>query len=134
MQKNKNKLPKCHLNDARADDKQVFSFHPKNETMKVYISGPMTGLEDLNFPAFYAAEERLLSEGFKVLNPAREDDKTKHLGITDDWVREDYLRRDLILMLNNCDAIYLLKGWEDSWGANLELHNAEQLQFDIMYE
>ena len=102
--------------------------------MKIYISGPMTGLEDLNFPAFYAAEERLVSEGFKVLNPAREDDKTKHLGITDDWVREDYLRRDLTLMLNNCDVIYLLKGWEGSWGAQLELYVASELQFDIMYE
>ena len=39
MQKNKTKLPKCHLNDARADDKQVFLFHsPKGGIIYVMMS------------------------------------------------------------------------------------------------
>lgn len=33
---------------------------------KIYISGPMTGLLDLNFPAFHAETMRLRSLGYGV--------------------------------------------------------------------
>lgn len=36
----------------------------------IYISGPMSGIENLNFPAFNAAAERLRGCGLKVINPA----------------------------------------------------------------
>jgi hypothetical protein len=36
----------------------------------IYISGPMSGLPNLNFPAFYAAQAKLEAEGYKVVNPA----------------------------------------------------------------
>src|SRR5690606_26470176 len=40
-------------------------------TMKrIYIAGPMTGLPDLNFPAFHAEAARLRSRGVDVVNPA----------------------------------------------------------------
>ena len=38
--------------------------------MRIYISGPMTGKHDFNYPAFNAAAKRLRSEGHFVINPA----------------------------------------------------------------
>jgi hypothetical protein len=38
--------------------------------MIIYISGPMTGYPDLNFPAFHLAASVLRSEGFTVISPA----------------------------------------------------------------
>lgn len=37
-------------------------------------------------------------------------------------------------ILRRCDAIYLLKGWEKSKGANAELDEAIKLGKDIYYE
>ena len=36
----------------------------------IYISGPMTGLPELNFPAFHRAEALLRAEGWQTVNPA----------------------------------------------------------------
>ncbi len=38
--------------------------------MKVYISDPMTGIKDDNFPTFSAAARALRSVGYEVVNPA----------------------------------------------------------------
>lgn len=47
-----------------------------------YISGPMSGLPELNYPAFFAAEDRVKDQYSKVLNPARLAlDKGLHFGL-----------------------------------------------------
>lgn len=87
--------------------------------MKVYISGPMTGYVDHNFPAFHAAADHLRGKGYEVVNPAEMDDPSathEELAAIPHWW---YLRRD-IRALMDCDAIYLLPGWRWSKGANLE--------------
>lgn len=38
--------------------------------MKLYIAGPMTGLPDLDFPAFHEAAAKLRAQGHEVINPA----------------------------------------------------------------
>lgn len=87
---------------------------------RIYISGPMTGHEDHNFPAFHAAAERFRKAGWEVANPAENFD-----GRTD-LPREAYLRADMT-MLAQCDAIALLPGWERSAGATLETVLAKEL-------
>jgi len=42
-----------------------------------YISGPMTGLPEHNFPAFNAAAAYYRERGFEVINPAEMDDQTQ---------------------------------------------------------
>ena len=37
---------------------------------RLYLAGPMTGIEDLNFPAFHAEAARLRALGYTVINPA----------------------------------------------------------------
>lgn len=86
---------------------------------RVYIAGPMTGLPDLNFPAFHLEAARLRALGFEVVNPA-EINPDPAAG----WAQ--CLREDLAELLK-CDAIALLPGWERSRGATLEHHIATAL-------
>lgn len=92
---------------------------------RVYLSGPMTGLPDLNFPAFNAAAARLRADGLRVVNPAE-----INLGAQLTW--EQCMRAD-IKALCDCDAIVLLPGWEASKGAHLELHIAHRLGMGVEF-
>lgn len=90
---------------------------------RIYISGPMTGLPECNFPAFHAAANALRARGYAVENPAEINTATDG-----DW--HIYLRAD-IKALCDCDALVLLPGWERSQGAHLELHIAHRLGLEI---
>lgn len=89
----------------------------------VYVSGAMTGLPDHNFPAFHAAAGALRSMGHTVYNPAER-------GIIEGYSWEAYLRVD-ILDLMNCNAIFMLDGWQHSRGARLELSIAAELGMEV---
>lgn len=90
---------------------------------RVYLSGPMTGLPDNNFPAFHAWAARLREQGFDVVSPA----EIQEAGIWEMCLRAD------IRELCTCDAIALMPGWEPSKGANLELHLAHRLGMEVMH-
>jgi hypothetical protein len=94
-------------------------------TDRIYVAGPMTGIEDFNFPAFNAAADLLRCGGWTVENPAEH-------GIVDgaDWA--DYLAYDLT-RLGLCGAIYLLPGWENSKGAQLEVLVAQRLGMEVIH-
>lgn len=81
------------------------------EPSKVFISGPMTGYEEYNRPAFIEAEKKLKAAGFTVVNPAT-------FGI-DDLSRAEIARIDLNALLS-CNYIYQLDGWDKSKGASAE--------------
>lgn len=90
---------------------------------RVYLSGPMAGIPNNNFPAFMEFAARLRAEGFEVVNPAELQDAGS-------W--EQCLRNDLREMVT-CDAIALMPGWEKSRGANLELHVAHRIGMDVLH-
>jgi len=94
--------------------------HPK----RIYIAGPMTGLPELNFPAFHAAAARLREAGWEAVNPA------ENFGGRTDMPRETYLRADVIL-LAQCEAVAMLPGWQESRGAKLEYLLARELGMPI---
>lgn len=82
--------------------------------MKVYISGRMAGLPaDRVQKHFAEAQEYLTREGFIVMNP-------DCLRMCPGFDYDDYMSID-IAMLQRCDAIYMLVGWEESNGAKKEL-------------
>ena len=87
--------------------------------MRVYLSGPMSGLPDLNFPAFHAEAARLRALGHDVVSPAEVNPDHSM-----PW--EQCLRAD-IKALCDCDTIALMPGWENSKGAHLELHVAHRI-------
>jgi hypothetical protein len=91
---------------------------------RIYLSGPMTGMPDHNFPAFNAETARLRAIGFDVVNPVEVNPDP---GTT--W--HECLRRDLAALLT-CDAVALLPGWQRSQGAHLEIHVAHRVGMDIV--
>lgn len=91
---------------------------------RIYISGPMSGLPEQNFPAFHAAAAQLRAAGHQVINPAEINEDT-----TLSW--EQCLRAD-IKALCDCDVIAMLPGWENSKGAHLEVHVAHRLGIKVM--
>lgn len=92
---------------------------------RAYISGPMTGYEDFNFPAFNALAATMREQGWTVENP------TEH-GIVEGAKWGDYLRYDLARMAT-CEVIVLLPGWSQSRGALLERQVAEALGMVVTY-
>lgn len=93
-------------------------------SMNIYISGPMRGMDNY-YESFLRAERKLTKGGHRVANPAAID----FTGIP----REQVLGIDISLM-NLCDTIYMLKGWEQSCGANREYGYALAKGLDIMFE
>jgi len=93
-------------------------------TMKkdsIYISGPMTGYDDLNFPAFYQAVEVLHEAGWprqQIVNPARFPCEPR-------W--EENLCRDLAVLAQECSTVFVLPGWMESEGAVGEVAVAQFL-------
>ncbi len=86
---------------------------------RAYLSGPMTGLPDLNFPAFHDAAAQLRAHGFEVVNPAE-------INPDGELPWAECMRAD-IKALCDCDLLVLLPGWEKSSGAHLELHIAHRI-------
>lgn len=79
--------------------------------MKIYISGPITGVENY-VEAFEQAEQKLIAEGHEVVNPCK-------LPHNHDKSWESYMKEDIKAMLD-CDAILLLPRWHKSKGAAIE--------------
>jgi len=90
----------------------------------VYICGPMRGYPNFNKDAFYRAEEMLLSEGYQVINPARNP-----TGLT----QREYMQIDVQYVFT-ATHLYMLKGWEESYGARVEHALGEYLGLSIIYE
>lgn len=102
---------------------------------RIYIAGPMSGHENLNWPAFFKKEKELAEEGWIVVNPARLDqesgiDPAQPLG---DYDYEDCARRDIDALFQ-CDAIYLMWGWQFSKGACWERALAKKQGIRRFYE
>lgn len=91
---------------------------------RVYLSGPMTGIEDHNYPSFTDATTHLRELGFIVYNPAENFGGVKGLP------RKEYMRVDLIHLLQ-AELLILLPSWETSDGATLEKRIADELELDI---
>lgn len=100
----------------------------------VYISGQMAGIKDYNYPKFDEVENELLNQGHTVVNPAniaRGIEFPK--GLTDEEKYPIFMEED-IKSLTSCNSIFLLKGWENSKGAKIELKVALDLKIEIILE
>ena len=104
---------------------QILELAALSRQRRIYIAGPMTGIAEHNFPAFFAAEAHLCTQGWEVENPARH-------GVIEAAHWEDYLRYDIVRMMR-CSTIYLLPGWTRSRGARLEYKIATGLGMYLVY-
>jgi hypothetical protein len=113
--------------------------------MIVYISGPMTGIENDNIKAFNRAE-RDLRQAFKcqkyleVINPIKIAGKVRnsfrelnkiiiqsdpsYKKLIPSWA--DYMRMDIVYLCQ-CTHVLFLEGYQDSRGAVMEMYIAKKL-------
>ena len=97
----------------------------KNDIMKIYISGKITGTTD--YMQRFERAEKALSK-YIVINPAKVN---AQLPKETTW--EEYMQMSMT-MLRMCNAIYMLKDWEDSKGARLEYNYAIENNYKIIFE
>jgi hypothetical protein len=95
----------------------------------LYVAGPMTGIPAFNFPAFEAAAADLRAAGYPVTSPHEVALSDGSAAGDHPW--QDYVRADLIEMLRHAYAVAVLPGWENSRGANLEVHIAKTLEMPV---
>lgn len=94
----------------------------ENHPVTVYIAGPMSGLHQNNYPAFWLAANKFRAHGINVLNPA-------DLQMLPNW--SAYMRASL-KMLASATHIHFLPGAENSRGALIEGFIANQLGIEII--
>ncbi len=97
---------------------------------KWYLAGPMSGIPQFNFPAFFAAAKHLREVGYEIISPAEIDDpedKAFALDSTDGDPTKlsgktwgDFLARDVKIIADQVGGIIFLPKWQRSRGARLE--------------
>lgn len=92
---------------------------------KIYISGKITGEPNATF-IFETAEKKLSDKGFSVVNPMK-------LPHNHDKNYISYMRED-IRALCECGTIFMLNNWHKSKGAAMELHIANLLNINVIFE
>ena len=98
---------------------------------KVYISGPITGLERQVYLKNFSDKEReLRAMGYDVVNP------TKLLPSRFLWIYKIIGYKLTLLYdiwhLLNCDGIYMIDGWQWSKGARLERAIAQLFNIELI--
>jgi hypothetical protein len=96
---------------------------PSRKCHRVYISGPMTGLHNENREEFARVEALLDGDGVNPHRLAHNHGKT----------RQEYMRVDLRALLW-CDAVLMLRGWEQSAGARFERETAIVAGIPVFYD
>lgn len=97
------------------------------DKIKIYISGPIAHYElEERMATFDHAARYLSLKGFEPVNPFDN-------GVSQDAHWREHMRADLRLLLE-CDAIYMLDGWELSKGAKLELDVASSCGITVLFQ
>ena len=93
--------------------------------MTVYISGKIT--DDKNYRAKFAkAKTNLEAQNYNVINPADVGEYT--------FLTYEQLMHIDFALIDCVDAIFMLKDWQSSKGARMELQYAADFQKEIIYE
>lgn len=111
---------------------------------RIYIAGPMTGIKWFNFPAFDAARDTFELHGWEPVSPADLDRANGFdamaLPVDTDWKNPEVLGIDIdkviircVVALLTCEAIALLKGWQQSPGATAELALARWRKMRVIF-
>ena len=109
--------------------------------MKLYLAGPMRGIENFNFHAFHEAASRLRAQGHEVFSPAERDIERwgSAEAVAADYavdplrVARECFAADTEWICRHAEGIALLPGWEGSKGANAEVALADCLGLKVIY-
>lgn len=102
--------------------------HLGENSMRLYISGAITGLEyEKAESAFMWAEMLIEKAGHTPLNPMTLVDQAEGRSYN------EYLADALRVMLTEAEGVYFLSNWQDSFGAKIEHHLAIRCGMPIFY-
>ncbi len=99
-------MPKKSTQERAKQNKKVF-----------YLSGPMRPLAEHNFPLFKQVSAQLRQDGLEIISPHEYGDEQNDS-------RGQLMTEDLLMILNDCDGVIVLPGWETSPGASAEVATA----------
>jgi nucleoside 2-deoxyribosyltransferase len=105
--------------------------------MKIYLSGPMSGIAEMNYPKFNRLAADLRAKGHEVISPAENDIPEYPVGYEPGTLDERmkmwraFMKLD-IKSLMECDTIAVMEGWQFSEGAKIEVFNASCLGMDVI--
>lgn len=94
--------------------------------MKIYLSGPMKGYPQSNYPLFHSVTAKLRAKGHVVYNPAEFKHNEEIFPLRKAFA--EYCK----FICEEADAIYLLPGWEKSLGVSAELALAKNCKLEIV--
>ena len=94
----------------------------------IFLSGPMQGIPDHNYPAFDRAARFLREQGHEVYSPA----EYPHEGPLEDFPLEKAEADYAVFILTKADTIALLPGWGTSKGVAAELALAYACGIDVL--
>lgn len=95
--------------------------------MRIYLCGPVSGTEGSR-ERFRRAELAMSREGFEVVNPV------KIVGKLPEGVSYREIMELCIHLLDMCEMIFLMEGWEYSNGCNAEVAHALAKKITVTYE
>ena len=98
----------------------------------IYVSGKITGTSDYT-DRFSAVEDKLIAEGYEVLNPVRTGKWLERYLEPEKPTWVQYMKCAIAAMMQ-ADYIYMMHGWKQSKGAWLEHFLARVLSYNIIYE
>lgn len=107
-----------------------------------YICGPMSGYPDHNEPAFRTAARELDRYGRTTVVPhdlpaMEHEDPCPRSHAAETTGKHGvacYLRADIAHLTLHCDEVYVLRGWETSVGARLEVQVAAACGIPLTFE
>lgn len=107
--------------------------------MRLYIAGPMSGIQSFNIPAFDALAADLRAAGHDVVSPAELDgpvtrdvlmasETGTHADLPEGETWGYYLSRDVKMLADDgIEGVVVLPGFAGSAGARLETFTANQI-------
>lgn len=99
----------------------------EKKKQKVYVSGMITGIPlDEAKAKFNAAKQRLTKRGYEVVTPFDN-------GLPHSASYAEHMKADLKMLLD-CDAIYMLRGWSYSGGAQIEKEVSQVCGLQTIFE
>lgn len=111
--------------EKKVNEEVVEDFRVSHGMNKLYLSGPMTGIENYNHEVFDRVAAEFRQVGFQVCSPAEffDGDITRE--------RHEYMREAFKYLLE-ADTVVILPGWEESKGARLEIMVAQELGLNLV--
>ena len=98
--------------------------------MQIYVAGPYTADTDEGILENIAKAEEigqaLLVKGYLPIIPHKITSFWDRKGPTKGWDHQTWIDRWCRPLLDRCDAVFMVPGWETSPGATIEYHHATE--------